>query len=235
MTWYMFILKNHNHSKFNWHSSHQFTSVQSLSLVQLLWPQEPQYTRPPCLSPTPGVHSNPCPLSRWGHPTISSSVIPFSSCPQSFPGSGSFQMSQLFVIRWPKYWSCSFNISPSNEHPGLISFRVDWLDLLAVQGILESSPTPQFKSIYSSVLSFLYNPTLTSRRSNQSTLKEISPEYSLEGLVLKLKLQYFGHLMRRTNSLEKTLMLGKIESRRRRGRQDEMVGWHRWLNGHEFE
>ena len=64
----------------------------------------------------------------------------------------------------------------------------------------------------------------TAKRSNQSILKEISPEYSLEGLMLKLKLQYFGHLMRRADSLEKTLMLGKIEGRRRRGRQDEMVG-----------
>ena len=81
----------------------------------------------------------------------------------------------------------------------------------------QESSTPQFKIIYSSVLSFLYSSTLTSRISNQSTLKEISPEYSLEGLVLKLKLQYFSHLMRRTNSLEKTLMLGKIESKRRRG------------------
>ena len=64
------------------------------------------------------------------------------------------------------------------------------------------------------------------RRSNQSSLKEISPEYSLEGLMLKLKLQYFGHLMGRTDSFEKTLMLGKIEGGRRRGRQDEMVGRH---------
>ena len=72
-------------------------------------------------------------------------------------------------------------------------------------------------------------------RSNQSVLKEISPEYSLEGLMLKLKLQYFDHLMRRTDSLEKTLMLGKMEGRSRRGRQDEMVGWHHRLNGHEFE
>ena len=64
------------------------------------------------------------------------------------------------------------------------------------------------------------------RRSNQSILKEIRPEYSLEGLMLKLKLQYFGHLTQRTDSLEKTLMLGKIDGRRRRGRQDEMVGWH---------
>ena len=72
-------------------------------------------------------------------------------------------------------------------------------------------------------------------RSNQTILKEISPEYSLDGLMLKLKLQYFGHLMQRTDSLEKTLMLGKIDSRRRRERQDEMVGWHNRLNGHEFE
>ena len=74
----------------------------------------------------------------------------------------------------------------------------------------------------------------TARRSNQSTLKEISPKYSLEGLLLKLKLQYFGHLIWRTDSLEKTLMLGKTEGRRR-GRQDEMVGWHHQCNGHEFE
>ena len=71
--------------------------------------------------------------------------------------------------------------------------------------------------------------------SNQSILKEISPEYSLEGLMLKLKPQYFGHLMWRTDSLEKTLMLGKTEGRRRRGREDEMVGWHHRLSGHEFE
>ena len=68
----------------------------------------------------------------------------------------------------------------------------------------------------------------TSRRSNQSILKEINPEYSLEGLILKLKLQYFGYLMGRTDSLEKTLLLGKIESRReeKRSTEDEMVGWH---------
>ena len=76
----------------------------------------------------------------------------------------------------------------------------------------------------------------TARRSNQCLIKDISPEYSLKGLMLKLKLQYFGHLMRRPDSLEKTLMLGKIEGRRRRGMtEDEMVGWHHQLNGHEFE
>ena len=77
----------------------QFSSVQfSCSIVSdSLWPHEPQHARPPCPSPTPGVHSNPCPSSRWCHPTVSSSVIPFPSCPQSFPASGSFQMSQLFT------------------------------------------------------------------------------------------------------------------------------------------
>ena len=75
----------------------------------------------------------------------------------------------------------------------------------------------------------------TARRSNQSILKEISPEYLLEELMLKLKLQYFGHRMRRADSLEKTLMLGKTEGRRRRQTEDEMVGWHHQLDGHEFE
>ena len=76
----------------------------------------------------------------------------------------------------------------------------------------------------------------TARRSNQSILKEISPEYSLEGLMLKPKLQYFGHLMQRADLLEKTRMLGKIEGRKKKGTtEDEMVGWHHPLNGHEFE
>ena len=100
-----------------------------------LRPRGPQHARPPCPSPTPKVYPNSCPLSQWCHPTISSSVVPFSSCLQSFPASGSFPMSR---IRWPKYWSFSFNISPSNEHSGLIFFRMDWLDLLAVQGTLKS-------------------------------------------------------------------------------------------------
>ena len=82
-----------------WEDYVVFSSVQfSRSVVSdSLWPHEPQHAKPPCLSPTPGVHPNPCPLSRWCHPTISSSVIPFSSCTQSFRVSGSFQMSQLFV------------------------------------------------------------------------------------------------------------------------------------------
>ena len=86
---------------------------------------------------------------------------PLLFLPSSFLSIRVFSNESALHIMWPGYWSFSFNISPSNEHPGLISFRMDWLDLLAVQVTLESSPTPQFKSINSSPLSFLYSPTLT--------------------------------------------------------------------------
>ena len=102
-----------------------------------LWPHELQHNRPPCPTPTPGAYPNSCPLSRWCHPTISSCLVPFSSCPQSFPTSGSFQMSQRFTSGGQSIGVFSFNISPSNECPRLISFRMDWLDLLAVQGTLK--------------------------------------------------------------------------------------------------
>ena len=100
--------------------------------------QHPSPPSPPCPSPTPGVHPNPCPLSRWCHPAISSSVIPFSSHLQPFPASGSFQMSQLFASGGQSIQVSAVSISPSNEYSGLISFRMDWLDLLAVQGTLKS-------------------------------------------------------------------------------------------------
>ena len=102
-----------------------------------LWPHESQHARPPCPSPSPGVHSNSHPSNQWCHPAISSSVIPFSSCPQPIPASEYFPMSAL-RMRWPKYWSFSFSIIPSKEIPRLIAFRMAWLDLLAVQGTLKS-------------------------------------------------------------------------------------------------
>jgi len=141
-----------------------FSSVQfSHSIVSdSLWPHGLQDTRPPCPSLTPRAYSHSYPLSRWCHPTVSSSVVPFSSCPQSFPASGSFQMSQLFASGGQSIGiSASASVLPMNIQDWF-PFRMDCLDLLAVQGTLETYPTPQFKSINSSMLSFLYSPTLVS-------------------------------------------------------------------------
>ena len=102
-----------------------------------LWPHESQHDRPPCPSWTPGVHPNSCPSSLWCHPAISSSVITFSSCPQSLPESESFPMSQFFAWGGQSI-GFSLSISPSKEYSWLISFRMDWLDLLADQGTLKS-------------------------------------------------------------------------------------------------
>ena len=121
-----------------------------------LQPHELQHSRPPCPSPTPGVHPNACPLSQWCHPTILSSVAPFYSCLQSFPTSGSFQMSQLFTSGGP-----SFRVSASAS---VLPMTQDWSPLgwigspYSPRDSWESSPTPQFKSISSSALSFLYGP-----------------------------------------------------------------------------
>ena len=103
-----------------------------------LWPHGLQLARFPCPSLSPRICSNSHSLSRWCHPTISSSVVPFSSCPQSFPTSRNFSNELAFCIRWPKYWNFSFSISPSNEHSAYISIRMDWFDLIAVQGTLQS-------------------------------------------------------------------------------------------------
>ena len=104
-----------------------------------LRPHGVQHARLPCPSPIPRVYSNSCSLSRWCHPIISYSAVPISSHLQSFPASGSFQMSQLFASGGHlKYWSFSFSNSPSNEYSGLISFRTDCFDFLAAQGTLKS-------------------------------------------------------------------------------------------------
>ena len=104
-----------------------------------LWPHGLQHASLACPSISPGVCSNSCPLSWWCHPSISSSVAPFASCPQSFPASQLIPVNELALcIRWPKYWSFNFSLSPSNEYSGLTSFKIDWCDLLAVQGTLKS-------------------------------------------------------------------------------------------------
>ena len=134
----------------------QFSSVQSLSCVQLFvtsWTAAHQVS----LSiTTPGLYSNSCPLSRWCHPTISSSDVPFSSRLQSFPASGSFPMSQFFASGGQIIgaWA-SASVFPMNIQDW---FPLGWTGWIS----LESSPTPQFKSINSLTLSFLYSPTLTS-------------------------------------------------------------------------
>ena len=121
-----------------------------------LRPHERQHTGPPCPSSTPGVHPNPFPLSWRCHPNISSSVVP-----SVFPSIKVFSNESALHIRGPKYWSFSFNISTSNDHPGLISFRMDWFDLLAVQGTLKSLLSPH-SSKASILWRFLHSPTLTS-------------------------------------------------------------------------
>ena len=103
-----------------------------------LRPHGLQYARPPCPSPTPRIYSNSCPLSWWCHPTILSSVTPSGRLPSIFPSIRVFSNESVLCLRWPKYWSFSFNNTPSNEHSRLISFRIDWLDLLAVQETLKS-------------------------------------------------------------------------------------------------
>ena len=112
--------------------------VQSLSCVQLFSTPWTAAHQVPCPSLSPRACSNSCPLNQWYHPTISSSVVPFSSCSQSFPASGSFSNKSALHNRWPKYWSFSFSISLSNEYSGLISFRMNWFDLLSLQGTLKS-------------------------------------------------------------------------------------------------
>ena len=142
--------------------TYMFSSVQFSRSVMSdsLRPHESQNTRPPCPSPAPRVYLNTCPSNRRCHPAISSSVVPFSSCPQPLPASVFSNESALW-IRWPKYWSFSFSISPSNEYSGLISFMIDWFYRLADQRVSqESSPAPQFESINSSTLVLLYCPTL---------------------------------------------------------------------------
>ena len=124
--------------------SFQFSSVQLLSHADFLWPHGLQHARLPCLSPTPRAYSNSCPLSRGCHRTMSSSVVPFSFCLQSFPASGSFTVSHLFasVLEFASVLAKVLEFQLQHQsfqwNSGLISFRMDWLDLLAVQGTLKN-------------------------------------------------------------------------------------------------
>ena len=146
-----------------WHSD--FLLYGSSVMHNSLPPHGLQPTRLSCPSPSPGVCSNLYPFNQSCHWTISSSVIAFSSCLRSFPASGSIQWiyESALRMRWLEYCSFSFSISPSNEYLGLSSFRNElvWSPCCS-RASQESSPTPQVKSISSSMLSFLYSSTLTS-------------------------------------------------------------------------
>ena len=130
--------------------------VQWLNVSNSFLPHGPQRSRFTCPSPSLGACSNTCALSQWCHPTILS-----SSCPQSFPASGSLSSESALHIRWPKYWSFGFSINPSNENSGLIFLRIHWFHLLAVQGTLKSL-LQHFKTINSSTVSLLNGLALTS-------------------------------------------------------------------------
>ena len=164
----------------NKHTHWDISSVQfSRSVVSdSLWPHESHHARPPCPSPTPRVHSESCPLSQWCHPAISSSVVPFSSCPQSLPASESFPMSQLFTWGGQSSGVFSFSISPSNEYSGLISLKIDWFDLLAVQGTFKS-----FLQHHSSKASIL--------RCSALFTVQLSHPYMTTGKTIALTIQTF--------------------------------------------
>ena len=188
---------------------HKISFQFSCSVVSdSLRPHESQHARPPCPSSTPGVHSDSHPSSQWSHPAISSSVVPSNVAP--------------WKESYGKPRQCDIILTTKVR-------RVKGVDFLVVMYRCESCAIKKAKhrTIVDSELwlwRWLLRAPWTARRSNQSILK-ISPECSLEGLMLKLKLSYFGHLLQRADSLEKTLMLGKIEGRKRGGRQRM-----RWLD-----
>ena len=135
---------------------------------------------------------------------------PLLLLPSIFPIIWGFSTKSALPIRWPKYWSFSFNISPSNEQPGLISFRMDWLDLLAVQGTLKYSPTPQFKNINFSALSFLYNPTLTSYMTTGKTIALTIQTF--DGKVMSLLFNMLSRLVISFLSRSKHLLISWLQS-----------------------
>ena len=131
-------------------------------MSQFLWPHELQHARPPCPSPTPEYTQTHV---HWVGDAINHLILcsyPLLLLPSVFPSIRVFSNESVLCIRRPKYWTFSFSISPSSEYSGLISFRIDWWSHCSPRDSLESSTTPQFKSINSSALSFLYGPALTS-------------------------------------------------------------------------
>ena len=188
-------------------SSVQFSrSVVSNSLR----PHESQHSRPPCPSPTPGVHSDSRPSSQWCHPAISS-CLPLLLLPPIPPSITVFSNESTLCMRWPKYWSSSFSIIPSKEHPGLISFRMDWLDLLAVQGTLKS--LLQYHSSKASILRCsafftvqLSHPYMTSGKTTALTRR------TFVGKVMSLLLNMLSRLIITFLPRSKRLLISWLQS-----------------------
>ena len=157
-----------------------------------LRPHELQHTRPPCQSPTPTVYPNSCPLSRWCHPTISSSVVPFRSRLQSFPALGSFPRSEFFASGGQSIGvSASTSVLPMNTRDW---FPLGWTcSILQSRDSQESSPTPQFKSINSSEHSFLHSPTLTSIHDHWKTIA--LTRWTFVGIVMSLLFNMLSRLV----------------------------------------
>ena len=174
------------------HGSVQFNcSVVSNSL----WPHESQHSRPPCPSPTPRVHSDSRPSSQWCHPAISSFLsCPLLLLPLILPSIRVFSNESTLRMRWPKYWTFSFSIIPSKGIPGLISFRMDWLDLLAVQGTLKS--LLQHHSSKASVLQCSAFFTVRLSHPYMTTGKTIAfTRWTLVGKVMSLLLNMLSTLV----------------------------------------
>ena len=139
-------------------------------MSNFLWPHGLQHTRPPCSSPTSGVYSNSCPLSGWCHPTISSPAVPFSSCPQSFPASGSFQMSHLFTSGGQSIGvSASTSVLPMNTQDWSPLGWTGWISIQS-KGLSKVFSNTTIKKHQSLALSFLYSPSLTSIHDHWKTI-----------------------------------------------------------------
>ena len=169
-------------------TSVQFSTRSCLTVTHGL-----QHARLPCPSPTPRACSNSCPSNQWCHPTISSSVIPFSSCLQIFSSIRVFSKESVLCIKWPKYWSFSFN--PSNEYSGLISFRIDWFDRLAVQGTCKS-----LLQHHGSRVSILQRSAFFIVHFSHPYMTTGKPELWLEGPLLVTKIMPLEHLLQGLHS-----------------------------------
>ena len=184
----------------------RFSSVTQMCLN--LRPHGLQHNRPPCPSPTPRDYSNSCPLNWRCHPTISSSVVPFSSHFQSFPASG---LLPVLPIRWPKYWSFSFSISSYSEYSKLIFLRIDWFKLLAVQGTLMS--LVQHYSLKASILRCsaffiiqLSHPYMTTRNTIDLT------RWTFVGKIMSLRFNMLSMLVIAIHPRSKCLLISWLQS-----------------------